>query len=242
VAAPLRAPGRLALDERAARHAQVLRLQPGDALTLFDGRGGEWAARVDAMTRRGVDVTLLEHHPIERELARRVTLALAMPAGDRMDVVVEKATELGVAALQPLVGARSVLRLAGERATRRRDHWQAIALAACEQSGRNRIPQVASPQPLADWLAALEDAPADGERRWLLGWHDARPWPAAAEIRHVRTITTLSGPEGGLTADEESLAAARGFVTISLGTRVLRADTAPLAVLAALALPEPPTA
>jgi 16S rRNA (uracil1498-N3)-methyltransferase len=222
----------LALRERAARHVQVLRLQPGAAVTLFDGRGGQWSARIEAMGARAVQVQVLEHEAVERELALHVTLALAMPAGDRMDVVVEKATELGAAAVQPLLSERSVLRLSGERATKRAAHWQAIATAACEQCGRNRVPAVHAPQPLAAWLGALA-APAAGQARWLLGWRDAQPWPDTIK---AASIVTLSGPEGGFTADEEALAAARGFVTIGLGARVLRADTAPLAVMAALSL------
>lgn len=236
VTAPLRAGPAFALDAAAARHAQVLRLQPGDALTLFDGHGGEWTARIEAMTRQGVEAHVLEHHALERELAAHVALALAMPAGDRMDTFVEKATELGAAAIQPLVCERSVLRLAGERAAKRQAHWQAIAVAACEQCGRNRVPHVHTPQPLTHWLATLA-APAGGEQRRLLGWRDAQPWaPTSGAARIVTRIVTLSGPEGGLTVDEEALAVTRGFVPFSLGPRVLRADTAPLAALAALAL------
>ncbi len=232
VGEPLRAHQPLALPEAAARHAQVLRLQPGDAVTLFDGRGGEWAARIDAMTKRGVMAQALEHRAVERELPCRVTLALSMPSGERMDTVIEKATELGAAAIQPLISERSVLRLSGERADKRRAHWQAIAVAACEQCGRNRVPAVHAAQPLAAWLGALGERGAD-EARWLLGWRDAQPWPEAPP---PATVLTLSGPEGGFTAEEEALAAARGFVTIGLGPRVLRADTAPLAVMSALSL------
>jgi 16S rRNA (uracil1498-N3)-methyltransferase len=226
----------LALPERAVRHVQVLRLQPGATVTLFDGRGGEWPARVEAMGARAVQVQVLGHHAVEREPALHVTLALAMPAGDRMDVVVEKATELGAMAIVPLLSERSVLRLAGERANKRAAHWQAIATAACEQCGRNRVPTVHAPQPLTAWLAALP-ASASDEARWLLGWRDAKPWPGNTIM--LRSLISLSGPEGGFTSDEEGLAGARGFVTIGLGPRVLRADTAPLAVMAALALSAP---
>jgi 16S rRNA (uracil1498-N3)-methyltransferase len=231
VGEPLRANATLALPEAAARHAQVLRLQPGSEITLFDGRGGEWAARIEAMGKREVTATVLEHHAIERELPCRVTLALAMPSGERMDFVVEKATELGAASIVPLTSERSVLRLAGERADKRRAHWQAIAVAACEQCGRNRVPEVCAPQPLAAWLGTLSERGAD-EQRWLLGWRDAQPWPATS----AASVVTLSGPEGGFTAEEEALAASRGFVTVALGARVLRADTAPLAAMAALSL------
>jgi 16S rRNA (uracil1498-N3)-methyltransferase len=227
------------LPPQAARHVQVLRLQPGDALTLFDGLGGEWSAQVDTMGKREVRAELLAHQTVERELPVGVTLALAMPAGDRMDFVVEKATELGAAAIVPLLAERSVLRLAGERADKRRAHWQAIAVAACEQCGRNRVPDIAAPTSLPAWLTALV-APSPPEARWLLGWRDARPWDAArAADGSCTTALLLSGPEGGLTDDEEALARAHRFTPVTLGPRVLRADTAPLAALAALALHHP---
>lgn len=223
--------GAVELGAAATRHAQVLRLQPGAALTLFDGHGGEWQARLAAMGRREATAELIAHRAVERELPRAITLALGMPAGERMDFVVEKATELGVAAIQPLVCERSVLRLAGERAEKRRAHWQAIAVAACEQCGRNRVPAIGAPQALASWLAALPERD-EREARWLLGWRDATPLEARAPQR----VCVLSGPEGGLTEHEEDLARARHFEARSLGPRVLRADTAPLAVAATLAL------
>lgn len=227
------------LPPDAARHVQVLRLQPGDALTLFDGQGGEWLAEVRTMGKREVHAELLAHQAVERELPVAVTLALAMPAGDRMDFVVEKATELGAAAIVPLIAERSVLRLAGERAEKRRAHWQAIAVAACEQCGRNRVPQVAVPLPLPAWLDALP-APAAGHARWLLGWRDAQAWPEAqSSAASSRSALLLSGPEGGFTEGEEALARGRGFAALTLGPRVLRADTAPLAALAAIALQHP---
>jgi 16S rRNA (uracil1498-N3)-methyltransferase len=235
VTAPIAAGTAIALGEAASRHAQVLRLQPGSEVVLFDGRGGQWVARIEAMTRREVIATVQAHEAVERELPFAVTLALAMPAGERMDTVVEKATELGATQVVPLHAERSVLRLAGERAAKRQAHWQAIAVAACEQCGRNRVPAVQTPQPLAAWLATLPAAPAPGHARWLLGWRDAQPWPVASAAAH-ETMTLLSGPEGGFTADEEALARARGFVVVGLGPRVLRADTAPLAALAALSL------
>jgi 16S rRNA (uracil1498-N3)-methyltransferase len=224
----------LELPADAVRHVQVLRLQPGDALTLFDGRGGEWGASVLRIGRREVEVAVLEHRSREVELPIAVTLAVAMPAGDRMDALVDKATELGAAAIQPLLTERSVLRLDGERAERRRLHWQAIAVAACEQCGRNRVPAIHAVQTLAAWLAPLP-APAVTQSRWLLGWRKAMPWSQAL-VAVGASATLLSGPEGGFTDLEEDIAHARGFVTVSLGARVLRADTAPLAALAAIAL------
>lgn len=231
---PLAAGALLALPPAAARHVQVLRLQPGAALTLFDGRGGEWAAAVEAIGRREVQARVLRHDGVERELARAVTLAPGMPANDRMDALVEKATELGAAALQPLLCERSVLRLHGERAERRRAHWQAVARAACEQCGRNRVPGIAPVLALPQWLAALPAAAA-GEARLLLSpAADAPPLPRAAGA--ARQVLLLSGPEGGLSDAEQAAARAAGFAPASLGARVLRADTAPLLALGWLGL------
>jgi 16S rRNA (uracil1498-N3)-methyltransferase len=218
----------LALPAGAARHVQVLRLQPGDALTLFDGRGGEYDAVVEHMGRSEVRVAVGAHHAVESEAAVAVHLALAMPANERMDWLVEKATELGAASIQPLVAERSVLRLAGERAQKKQAHWQAIAIAACEQCGRNRVPPVHAVQPLAPWLAAQ---PAPGLVLSLAA--GSRPL-AAVESAAERTL--LSGPEGGLAPAEEEAAAARGWLPVHLGPRVLRAETAPLAALAVLTL------
>ncbi|MEO6032551.1 MAG: 16S rRNA (uracil(1498)-N(3))-methyltransferase, partial [Burkholderiaceae bacterium] len=155
VDSPLQADATFTLPASAARHVQVLRLQPGAALTLFDGSGPEWDASVLRMGRSEVEVRLGACHAVERELARPVTLAWGMPANERMDAVIEKATELGAATLQPLVCERSVLRLSGERALKKRAHWQAVAVAACEQSGRTRVPRVAAVATLTDWLAGL---------------------------------------------------------------------------------------
>lgn len=228
---PLAAPGEITLPPGAARHVQVLRLQPGDALVLFDGSGPEWRAEVTAMGRSDVRVNLMAAEQPQRELARAVTLAVVMPANDRMDFLVEKATELGAAALQPLVSERSVLRLAGERADKKRAHWQGVAIAAAEQSGRTVPLRVEPVMPLAAWLSALP-APMDDEWRGLLSPRAAQPLQAFA----ARRALFLSGPEGGLSDAEEDAARACGFAAISLGPRILRADTAPLAVLSWLAL------
>ncbi len=237
VAAPLAPDSECTLPGGAARHAQVRRVQPGDALLLFDGGGCDWPATVLAMGRSEVRVRVGRPQPVARELPWVVTLALAMPANERMDSLVEKATELGVAALQPLVSERSVLRLDGERAARKQAHWQAIAEAACEQCGRARVPQVAPVRPLASWLRSLPALP-HGESRLLLSLQPAARAPAAlaADLAAGDALCTLSGPEGGLTADEEALAMATGFAPAALGPRVLRADTAPLALLSWLAL------
>jgi 16S rRNA (uracil1498-N3)-methyltransferase len=207
---------------------QVLRLQPGDTLTLFDGRGGEYEAVVEQMGRSEVHVEVRAHHAVEREAPVAVHLALGMPANERMDWLVEKASELGVASIQPLVAERSVLRLAGERAQKKQAHWQAVAVAACEQCGRNRVPVVHSVQPLAAWLAAQE-------RPGLVLSLRGGSVPLASAAAPAEP-TLLSGPEGGLTPQEEDAAFARGWTPVQLGPRVLRAETAPLAALAVLTL------
>ena len=229
---PLSAGATLDLPAGAARHVQVLRLQPGGALTLFDGRGGEWSARIERIGRSDVAVRVGSHDAVDRELPCAVTLALGMPANERMDTVVEKATELGVAVIQPLLCERSVLRLSGERAQKKVAHWQAVAVSACEQSGRTRVPRIEPVMALPHWLAKLPQA-ANGAR-WMLSLGDAQTVPETSVA--AAPVVCLSGPEGGLMPAEEQSARACGFAPVSLGPRVLRADTAPLAILAHLAL------
>ncbi len=221
----------LELPDAAARHVQVRRLQPHDRLVLFNGGGGEWTASVVKMGRQTVTVRVADFDPVERELGLRVTLALGMPANERMDFLVEKATELGVTAIQPLQCERSVLRLVGDRALRKREHWQAVAAAAAEQCGRTRVPDVAPVLLIDRWLNTLES----DALRVLLSPHEAAS-TLPAVLRDARELITLSGPEGGLSPKEEAAAAARGFVATRLGDRVLRAETAPLAVLAWIGL------
>ena len=225
----------MALPPGAARHVQVLRLQPGGAITLFDGLGGEWAAQITRMGRSEVEVEVGEHDPSEREAPRTVRLATGMMATDRMDWLVEKATELGAAALQPLLAERSSVRLDGERAARKQAHWQAVAVAASEQSGRNRLMQVQAQQALKAYLQAPAE---DGGARWMLSLAPSAPpiGHALEGLTPAQAVTLLSGPEGGLSAAEEAAAVAAGFLRVGLGARVLRAETAPLAALAALTL------
>ena len=222
------------LPAGAARHAQVRRVQPGVVITVFGGQGQDWPATVLDVGRQRVKVRLGAPLSIDRELPFAVTLAIGMPANERMDLLVEKATELGVTCIQPLHTDRSVLRLAGDRAGRKRGHWQAIAEAACEQCGRAKVPFVAPVRAFSEWLPEA----SAGLRLVLSLQADARPMAVqAAEVAGPwPATTTLNGPEGGLTPDEEALARAQGFVPTTLGPRVLRADTAPLALLAWLAL------
>ncbi|MEI7514707.1 MAG: 16S rRNA (uracil(1498)-N(3))-methyltransferase [Betaproteobacteria bacterium] len=249
--APLQTGDMLELPAGAARHVQVLRLQPGDSITLFNhgpgwavgngtSPGGEFAATVTQMGRSHVQVQVGAHHAVEREPTRLVHLALAMPANERMDWLVEKATELGVASIQPLMSERSVLRLSGERADKKTAHWQSVAVSACEQCGGNRVPLVQPVATLAHWLRALPEGgtAATGQSaaaRLLLTLRDgSRPLREASQADAEQEMVFLSGPEGGLSAAEEDVALACGFIAVSLGARVLRAETAALTALARL--------
>ena len=190
----------------AARHVQVLRLQPGMALTLFNGHGGQWQAEVLHMGRQAVGVRLIGHEAVERELPVAVTLAICMPANDRMDDLVEKATELGAAAIVPLVSERSVLRLSGDRAAKRQAHWQAVAVAASEQCGRNRVTQVLAVQGLEAFLADGQAPNGGGGTRWQLSLAAQALPLGQAVTSSSRTFSSevgahiclLSGPAGGL--------------------------------------------
>ena len=231
----------LALPASAARHVQVLRLQPGDSITLFNGgpgsagNAGEFSATITQMGRTEVQVQVGLHQPVEREALHAVHLAVGMPANERMDWLVEKATELGVASIQPLMTERSVLRLSGERAEKKVAHWQSVATAACEQCGGNRVPLIHEVATFATWARAGAST-REGQslllslRPGTRGLREA----VAAVAKSTTAITFLSGPEGGLSRAEEEAALACGFTPITLGPRILRAETAALVALAAL--------
>ena len=232
----------LNLPPGTARHVQVLRLQPNDEITLFNGQGGEFKAVVTHMGRSDVSVRVVEQSHIERELNMGVHLWSGITANERMDWLLEKATELGATTLLPITAERSVLKLKGERADKKLAHWQAIAVASSEQCGRNRVLQVRTPVNLSQAIAQLSFAPSQAAR-WVLSLA-----PGTRSLQEMmQTLKTskdgeakrgeiilLSGPEGGLSPSEEAQAIAAGFVPVSLGHRVLRAETAPVAVLSAL--------
>lgn len=237
----------ISLPEQTARHVQVLRLQPGERITLFNGQGndprdgqrgseGEFEATVERMGRSEVQVAVGAWHATAREADRAIHLAVGMPANERMDWLIEKATELGAASIQPLLNERSVLRLSAERAEKKLAHWRGIATAACEQCGRNRVPLIHKAANLADWLHGLagQGDTAVGGKLLLSLQQGTRPLGQAAA--GSAALTFLSGPEGGLSTAEEAAALACGFTPVTLGPRVLRAETAPLAVLAAVLL------
>ncbi|GIK24884.1 MAG: ribosomal RNA small subunit methyltransferase E [Betaproteobacteria bacterium] len=223
------APNSLAeLPSAAAHHAlRVLRLGAGDPVTLFNGEGGEYPGRI-AEAGRVVRVQLGDWHAVERESPLDMTLAQALPSGDKMDFVVQKAVELGVARIQPLLAARSVVRLSGERAARRVEHLRQVAISACEQCGRNRLPEIAPILDLRQWLGQLAQ---DNEiwRLLLSPQGGRRPRELAG-----RRFLLLVGPEGGLDKEEAAAARLAGFADLSLGPRILRTETAGPAALAAL--------
>lgn len=225
VNSPLSAGADIELPGRAGRHAVALRLREGDEITLFDGRGGEYEAR---LLRLGQNARahVSAWRDIERESPVRVTLALGISASERMDYAIQKATELGVADIIPLATSRSVVKLSGPRAERRVAHWQSIAVAACEQCGRNRIPVVRGVTAFLPFVSGERQAPGlllslDAEKR-------LRDLPPAA------ACTLLIGAEGGLSGEERAHAIQAAFVPVRFGPRVLRTETAPLAVIAAL--------
>ena len=237
---PLASGDTLVLPPGAARHVQVLRLQPGDTITLFNGghqgQGGEFEATVNRMGRSDVEVAVGAHTAIERDAARRVHLVVGMPANDRMDWLVEKATELGVTSLQPLMTERSVLRLSGERADKKQAHWQSVAVAACEQCGLNRVPVVHGVLTLAQWAKAQTPTAAPKFLLSLREGSQALQTAMATCAANAESVTFLSGPEGGLSDTEEQTALQLGFAPVSLGSRVLRSETAALAALTLIGL------
>ncbi|MHB8348060.1 MAG: 16S rRNA (uracil(1498)-N(3))-methyltransferase [Acidiferrobacterales bacterium] len=218
------------LPLRAAHHAtRVLRLRIGDEITVFNGTGGEYAAALRSVMRDRVAVEIQARIEIERESPLDVTLVQAVSSGDRMDLTIRESVELGVSRISPVIGARSVVQLSGDRAAKRAQHWEDVVIAACEQCGRNRLPPVAGALPMVAWMRNAQRAPT----RWMLS-------PRAANS--VRSLTRpdgavqlLVGPEGGFTAEEEQVAADAGFLGISLGPRTLRTETAAPAALAVFA-------
>lgn len=228
------------VPQSVAQHMQVLRLRPGDTITLFDGRGGERPAQIQEMAKRSACVILGEHLAHEVEASFPITLVQGIAGGDKMDWLLEKAVELGITACQPVQTERSVVRLQGERAERRAAHWLALARAACEQCGRNRVPEIRPIMSWREWLAAevktdslTVTAPTvllspRGETL-LSTW--AREQKAAIQHHGIRL---LIGPEGGLSPDEEQQAIHLGAIPLTLGPRILRTETAGLAALAAL--------
>jgi 16S rRNA (uracil1498-N3)-methyltransferase len=229
VDAPLRAGGSCTLAEDAAHHAiHVMRLREGDDATLFNGHGGEYAARVASMQKLRIALDVLQHLPVERESPLQVTLIQGVSSSDRMDLTVRKSVELGVSAIHPVLATRSVARPKGDRADSRRAHWQKIVISACEQCGRNRIPEVHPLLAVTDALRALPE----GGMGILLSPRSELPLSKA--VGGKSSFILAAGPEAGFDADEEAAFAKAGYTPVKLGPRILRTETAALAALAAL--------
>jgi 16S rRNA (uracil1498-N3)-methyltransferase len=214
--------------EQAHHLVHVLRLAAGDSVTVFDGRGSEYAATIDRISKSAVIVRIGEARDVSRESSLSITLAQGISSGERMDYTVQKAVELGVADIQPIATERSVVRLTSERAVKRVAHWQAIAAAACEQCGRNVVPRVLPVATLTGWLAA---APIDALRLTLAP-------DAASTLRELprpaSRVVLLVGPEGGFSQRERGDAGSAAFTPVRLGPRVLRTETAAIAAIAAM--------
>ncbi|MCF8004761.1 MAG: 16S rRNA (uracil(1498)-N(3))-methyltransferase [Chromatiaceae bacterium] len=224
---PLSVGGQIALESRPAKHAaQVLRLGAGDPLTLFNGDGHDYRAEILSNTRHQISVQILSVGAPEPAPSLAISLALGVSRGERMDLALQKAVELGVSAIQPLFSSRTLVRLSGERLAKRAQHWQGVVIAACEQSGRRRLPALTPVIDLPDWLQQQQPGGI------LLHHQAARAiteLPAPAD-----RLSLLIGPEGGLAQKERDLAQAQGFTPVRLGPRVLRTETAPLAAIAAI--------
>lgn len=226
-AQPLAPHGQFQLEPGPSQHlSRALRMGPGDRLTLFDGGGCEYPATISAVDKKAVRVQTSEHVQVERESPLAVELGIAISRGERMDLVIQKATELGVTAIAPLFSERTEVRLKGERAGRKQQHWQQIAVSACEQCGRNRVPAIAALMNLEDWVGQVE-----ARCRFVL---HHRAGPGGDSGSRPDSAALLVGPEGGLSDGEISGALAAGFEAMQLGPRVLRTETAPLAALAIL--------
>jgi 16S rRNA (uracil1498-N3)-methyltransferase len=220
------APITLAIE--ASHHlAKVLRMQIGDPLILFNGEGSEYPALIAAIDKRYVHVTIERSIDNTRESPLHLHLGIAVSKGERMDWVIQKATELGVTQITPLYSERVEVRLHGERAEKKLMHWRGIVIAACEQCGRNRLPQIAAIETLTSWLQTTTAASKFVlHHRSSIALDSAAPRPSS--------VALLIGPEGGLTEHEINAAEAQNFAPLRLGPRVLRTETAPLAALGIL--------
>lgn len=220
------------LPRSQARHAlRVLRLRAGAQITLFNGDGQEYAAVIEKAAEDGLVVVVRDARAADREGPLSVTLAQAVSSGERMDFTLQKAVELGVAWIQPLATSRSIVHLDAERAAKRVTHWQSVVIAACEQSGRNRVPTVEPLREFESWVRGLGRTPS-GAVRLLLS--PRGPVRLRDLERPAAGVVLLAGPEGGLAPEEERDALAAEFLAVRLGPRVLRTETAAMAALAAL--------
>jgi 16S rRNA (uracil1498-N3)-methyltransferase len=227
---PLEAGLSVALPEAVAHHLHVLRLQPGAELRLFNGDGAEYVAQLDSVEKRRAAVSVKARVARDVELPYQLTLVQALPEASKMDWIIEKAVELGVAAIQPLAAQRCVVRLAGERAEKKLAHWQGVIVSASEQCGRNRLARLAPVDDFHGWIAQQ-----DMHKRILLSPRADQSLAAWARHQPPQALSLMIGPEGGFTPQEEDAAMAQGALALSMGPRILRTETAGMAAAAALA-------
>jgi 16S rRNA (uracil1498-N3)-methyltransferase len=217
------------LDEKASHHlARVLRASVGEALTLFNGQGGEYTAIITQIDKKAVQVQLNDFNPREAESPLNIHLAQGLARGEKMDYIIQKAVELGVKKVIPLITERCNVRLEGEREEKRLQHWQSVAISACEQSGRNTLPEVTPPQILKTWLPQ-----AKANQCFVLS-PQATPKLTNIDLPSDAIVILLIGPEGGLSDQEIAAAINQGFQPLNLGPRILRTETAPLAAITLL--------
>lgn len=219
----------IALPENVAHHVQVLRLVPGDCITVFNGEGGEYIATLTSVEKRRASAEIKTFSPREAELPFAVTLAQALPEASKMDWIIEKSVELGVTAIQPLAAQRCVVKLTSERAAKKQEHWQGIIISASEQCGRNRIPHLTESMDLSSWVEQQ-----DLHRRIMLSPHAEQSLSDWARHHPPQAVALIIGPEGGFTEAEENSARAHGVLSLSIGPRVLRTETAGLAAIASI--------
>jgi 16S rRNA (uracil1498-N3)-methyltransferase len=219
----------LHLPDPIARHVQVLRLKTGDMITLFNGLGGEYTGTLTTVGKKNVEVVLKTFSAREAEPAHSITLVQGLPEGAKMDWIVEKAVELGVTGIQPLMCSRSVIRLDEERAGKKMLHWRAIMAAAAEQCGRNRLPVLGTPLRFDQWIIQKSM-----HRRVLLSPRATENLSVWARHQPPQAIALMVGPEGGWSEEEERLAQSHGALCLGMGERILRTETAGLAALATL--------
>lgn len=228
-AIPLMVKNTVRLDEGASHHlSRVLRAKLGDEITLFNGEGGEYLAVITKIDKKGVMVDILAHSPHEAESLIHIHLAQGIARGEKMDFIIQKAVELGVSKVTPLITERCNVRLDNEREEKRFKHWQAVAISACEQSGRNRVPEILPPILFMEWLPK-----AKADRAFVLSPHVEEKL-AATKLPKDASILLLIGPEGGLSDQEVSNSLQQGFSPLNLGPRVLRTETASIASIAIL--------
>ena len=216
----------ISLPEPIAHHLHVLRMTPGQRITLFDGQGREFDAQLTALDKRNATAEVMDQIESNTELPYRLILAQALPEGSKMDWIIEKAVELGASAIQPLAAQRSVVRLSPERAAKKRQHWQGIIIAASEQSGRTRLAELTEVTDPASWSRQPSSA-----QRLLLSPRASHSLAAWAARQTPQDVALAIGPEGGFNEQEEQMLISQGAIPVSMGPRVLRTETAGLAAL-----------